>query len=109
MSIKANPFNHADLRDSLMIEWNELTSFEDYRQRSKNCRNVLYGRPNDILALHSSLLLLQRRFEGLQVGGKSALDWYGVRQYVSQQPVLHLYGWTAARLPEWFTERFPAE
>jgi len=21
MSIKANPFNHADLRDSLMIEW----------------------------------------------------------------------------------------
>jgi hypothetical protein len=23
--------------------------------------------------------------------------------------VLQLYGWTAARLPEWFTERFPAE
>jgi hypothetical protein len=23
--------------------------------------------------------------------------------------MLHLYGWTAARLPEWFTERFPAE
>ena len=69
----------------------------------------VYGRPNDTLALHPSLLLLQRRFEGLHVGGKSALDWYGVRQYVSQQPVLHLYGWTAARLPEWFTERFPAE
>lgn len=32
-----------------------------------------------------------------------------MRQYVSQQPVLHLYGWVAARLPEWFTERFPAE
>lgn len=69
----------------------------------------VYGRPNDTLALHPSLLLLQRRFEGLHVGGKSALDWYGVRQYVSQQPMLHLYGWTAARLPEWFTERFPAE
>lgn len=69
----------------------------------------VYGRPNDTLALHPSLLLLQRRFEGLHVGGKSALDWYGMRQYVSQQPVLHLYGWTAARLPEWFTERFPAE
>jgi hypothetical protein len=36
--------------------------------------------------LHPSLLLLQRQFEGLHVGGKSALDWYGVRQYVSQQP-----------------------
>ncbi len=69
----------------------------------------VYGRPNDTVALHPSLLLLQRRFKGLHVGGKSALDWYGVRQYVSQQPVLHLYGWTAGRLPVWFTERFPAE
>src|SRR3546814_19036639 len=64
----------------------------------------VYGRPNDTVALHPSLLLLQRRFKGLHVGGKSALDWYGVRQYVSQQPVLHLYGWTAGRLPVWFTE-----
>ncbi|MCK7502050.1 MAG: hypothetical protein MZW92_78020 [Comamonadaceae bacterium] len=32
-------------------------------------------------------------FEGLHVGGKSALDWYGVRQYVAQQPMLQLYGW----------------
>lgn len=69
----------------------------------------VYNRPNDPLSLHASLLLLQRRFEGLHVGGKSALDWHGVRQYVSQQPVLQLYGWTAGRLPEWFTERFPAE
>ncbi len=69
----------------------------------------VYGRPNDPPALHPSLLLLQRRFEGMHVGGKSALDWYGVRQYVSQQPMLQLYGWTAARLPEWFTGRFPAE
>jgi hypothetical protein len=69
----------------------------------------VYCRPTDTLALHPSLLLLQRRFNGLHVGGKSALDWYGVRQYISQQPVLHLYGWVAARLPEWFAERFPAE
>lgn len=69
----------------------------------------VYSRPNDPLSLHASLLLLQRRFEGLHVGGKSALDWHGVRQYVSQQPVLQLYGWTAGRLPEWFTERFSAE
>lgn len=69
----------------------------------------VYGRPNDTLALYPSLLLLQRKLDGLHVGGKSALDWYGVRQYVSQQPVLHLYGWAAGRLPDWFTKRFPAE
>jgi hypothetical protein len=69
----------------------------------------VYCRPNETLALYPSLVLLQRKFEGLHVGGKSALDWYGVRQYVSQRPVLRLYGWVAARLPGWFTERFPAE
>jgi hypothetical protein len=69
----------------------------------------VYCRPNDTPALHPSLLLLQRRLEGLHVGGKSALDWYGLRQYVSQQPQLHLYGWSAGRLPEWFTELFPAQ
>ncbi|XAH22283.1 type IV toxin-antitoxin system AbiEi family antitoxin domain-containing protein [Xylophilus sp. GW821-FHT01B05] len=69
----------------------------------------VFCRPNDPLALHPSLILLQRRFEGLHVGGKSALDWYGVRQYVAQQPVLQLYGWATGKLPEWFTERFPAE
>ncbi|MCA0214970.1 MAG: type IV toxin-antitoxin system AbiEi family antitoxin [Proteobacteria bacterium] len=69
----------------------------------------VFCRPNDTLALYPSLVLLQRRFEGLHVGGKSALDWYGVRQYVPQQPLLQLYGWAAGRLPEWFTERFAAE
>lgn len=69
----------------------------------------VYCRPNDTLALHPSLLLLERKFPGLHVGGKSALDWYGIRQYVLQQPVLQLYGWTSGHLPSWFTERFPAE
>lgn len=69
----------------------------------------VYCRPNDTPVLHPSLLLLQRRFDGLHVGGKSALDWHGLRQYVSQEPVLHLYGWVAGRLLAWFTERFPAE
>ncbi|MHB8621767.1 MAG: type IV toxin-antitoxin system AbiEi family antitoxin domain-containing protein [Sulfuricaulis sp.] len=75
---------------------------------SRLARGV-YCRPNDTPTLHPSLVLLQRKFEGLHVGGKSALDWYGVRHYLSQQPVLQLYGWAAARLPDWFTERFPAE
>lgn len=69
----------------------------------------VYRRPGDRLALDPSLRLLERRFEGLHVGGKSALDWYGLRQYLSQRPVLQLYGWSAGRLPAWFTERFPAE
>ena len=69
----------------------------------------VYCRPNDALALHPSLVLLERRLDGLHVGGKSALDWHGLRQYISQKPVLHLYGWAAVRLPDWFTERFPAE
>ncbi len=69
----------------------------------------VFSRPNDPLALHPSLVLLERRVEGLHVGGKSALDWYGIRHYLSQQPRLHLYGWDAAQLPDWFTARFPAE
>jgi hypothetical protein len=58
------------------------------------------------LELHPSLVILQRRLAGLHVGGKTALDWYGVRHYLEQRPVLQLYGWAAGRLPEWFTERF---
>jgi hypothetical protein len=69
----------------------------------------VYCRPNEPLALYPSLLLLQRQLAGLHVGGKSALDWHGVRQYASQKPVLHLYGWIAGHLPKWFTQRFPAE
>lgn len=69
----------------------------------------VYFRPNETLTLHPCLLLLQRQIEGLHVGGKSALEWYGIRQYVSQHSALHLYGWETAQLPAWFTDRFPAE
>lgn len=69
----------------------------------------VYCRPNDPPALYPSLLLLQRKFEGLHVGGRSALDWHGVRHYVSARPVLKLYGCTAGRLPAWFTDRFAAD
>ena len=69
----------------------------------------VFRRPEQALSLHPSLKLLESRIEGLHVGGKSALDWQGVRQYVAQQETLHLYGWAAARLPEWFLKEFPAE
>ena len=75
----------------------------------KRLARGVYCRPGEALSLHPSLVLLQQQVSGLHVGGKTALDWYGVRQYVSQQAVLHLYGWVAARLPEWFVQHFPSE
>ena len=69
----------------------------------------VYSRPGEPLQLHPSLVLLERQISGLHVGGKSALEWYGVRHYVSQRTVLHLYGWKAARLPEWFVRHFPSD
>ncbi|RCW65144.1 transcriptional regulator with AbiEi antitoxin domain of type IV toxin-antitoxin system [Pseudorhodoferax soli] len=69
----------------------------------------VFARQNDVLALHPCLVFLQHRLAGLHVGGKSALDWYGIRQYVAHKPTLQLYGWDAGQLPQWFTERFAAE
>jgi hypothetical protein len=69
----------------------------------------VYSRPGDSLALHPCLRLLERKILGLHVGGRTALDWYGIRQYVSQRPITQLYGWNAAKLPEWFTKQFPAD
>lgn len=69
----------------------------------------VYCRPGEALSLHPSLVMLQQQIAGLHVGGKTALEWYGVRQYVSQQAVVHLYGWATARLPDWFVQHFPGE
>jgi hypothetical protein len=69
----------------------------------------VYCRPGETLSLHPSLVVLQRQIDGFHVGGTTALEWYGVRQYVSQQTVLHLYGWVTARLPNWFVQHFPSE
>jgi len=69
----------------------------------------VYGRPGDALALHPCLRFLERKTVGLHVGGRTALDWYGLRHYVSQRPVIQLYGWNAVTLPDWFVEEFPAD
>lgn len=69
----------------------------------------VYLKAGDTLALRPTLVFLQRRIVALHVGGKSALDWHGIRHYVMQQPVLQLYGWNATQLPTWFVERFPAQ
>jgi hypothetical protein len=69
----------------------------------------VYARANDVLDEKRCLAVLQKNIEGLHVGGKTALDWHGLRQYVARHPTLLLYGWEAANLPAWFTARFPAE
>jgi hypothetical protein len=68
----------------------------------------VFARPDTPLELHPSLRLLERRVQGVHVGGKSALDWHGVRHNVARQPKLQLYGWSSTSLPAWFTERFPS-
>lgn len=75
----------------------------------KRLARGVYCRPGEALSLHPSLVVLERQISGLHVGGKTALEWYGVRHYVSQQAALQLFGWSAARLPEWFTRHFPSE
>ena len=68
----------------------------------------VYAKPGDELSDHPSLLVLQRTYADLYVGGKTALDWYGYRQYIAHRPILRLYSRsTIPRLPSWFTERFP--
>jgi hypothetical protein len=69
----------------------------------------VFSRPGESLSLYPSLHLLERAIKGLHVGGKSALDWYNVRHYVDQNSMLHLYGSVPARLPDWFSQRFPSE
>lgn len=75
----------------------------------KRLARGVYCRPGEELSLYPSLVVLEKQIAGLHVGGKTALEWYGVRQYVSQRAVLHLYGWAAARFPNWFGQHFPAE
>jgi transcriptional regulator with AbiEi antitoxin domain of type IV toxin-antitoxin system len=75
----------------------------------KRLARGVYCRPGEALSLPQSLLVLQHKIAGLHVGGKSALEWYGVTDYVSQQAVLHLYGLVTARLPDWFVQNFPGE
>ena len=74
----------------------------------KRLSRGVFARPDTPLELHASLRLLERRLRGLHVGGKTALDWHGVRHNVSQRSVLQLYGWASGPLPSWFTDTFPS-
>lgn len=68
----------------------------------------VYMLPGDTLTRDGSLAFLSEQTPGLHVGGKTALAWRGVRQNIAFREHLNLWGDTPRRLPEWFTERFPA-
>ena len=67
----------------------------------------VFLRPESPLELAPSLRLLERRVAGLHIGGKSALDWHGLRHNLSPKSPLRLYGSASASLPPWFTKHFP--
>lgn len=68
----------------------------------------VYMLPGDTLTRDGSLAFLSERIPGFHVGGKTALDWRGVRQNVSFREVLSLWGDDPKPLPSWFTDRFPS-
>lgn len=68
----------------------------------------VYMLPGDTLTRDGTLAFLSERIPGFHVGGKTALDWRGVRQNVSFREVLNLWGDDPKPLPSWFTDRFPS-
>lgn len=68
----------------------------------------VYMLPGDALTREGCLAFLAQQTPGLHVGSKTALAWRGVRQNIAFREHLSLWGDTPRRLPEWFTQRFPA-
>ncbi len=68
----------------------------------------VYMLPGDTLSRDGCLAFLTHRMTDFHVGGKTALDWRGVRQSVRFREMLTLWGDAPKRLPPWFTERFPS-
>jgi hypothetical protein len=68
----------------------------------------VYMLPGDTLTRDGSLAFLSAQMPGLHVGSKTALAWRGVRQNIAFREHLSLWGDAPKRLPEWFTQRFPA-
>ena len=64
--------------------------------------------PGDTLTRDGSLAYLSTQTPGFHVGSKTALAWRGVSQNIAFREHLSLWGDTPRRLPEWFTQRFPA-
>lgn len=68
----------------------------------------VYMLPGDTLSREASLAFLCARVPGLHVGGRTALEWRGVRHNVAFKEHLTLWGDKPFDLPSWFATRFPA-
>ena len=64
--------------------------------------------PNDRWNQEFCIKLLGGAFDGLHVGGKTALAWQGYRHNIATRERIVLWGKDRARLPAWFTAEFPA-
>lgn len=67
-----------------------------------------YALPGETLDRDASLASLVSAVPGLHVAGKTALSWRGVRHNLAFRETLTLWGDKPAKLPVWFTTRFPA-
>jgi hypothetical protein len=67
----------------------------------------VYKLPGDPLDRDACLALLSRQWPDLHVGGKTALDWRGIRHNVGARQVLTLWGTEPRKLPAWFIDLFP--
>jgi len=68
----------------------------------------LYRLPTSPLDRDQSLRVLQDRFPGLHVAGRSALAWQGIRHNLDVTEQLVVWGPPASSLPAWFCTAFPS-
>lgn len=66
-----------------------------------------YKLPGDTLTRDGCLAFLMRRYPGLHVGGKTALDWHGTRHNVSFRQTISLWGRQQVIVPAWLTSLYP--
>lgn len=66
----------------------------------------VYQLPNAKLDMHKALAVVSREVAQLHVGGKTALDWRGIRHHLAHQERVNLWGNKAGKLPQWFTGQF---
>jgi len=62
----------------------------------------------DELRRDDCLVFLGQQTPQFHVGGKTALAWQGLRHNIPNRETLCLWGPRNGRLPDWFTQRFPA-
>lgn len=58
------------------------------------------------LELHASLAALERGGHAFHVGGRTALDWRGVRHFVRKAEPVFLYGTAPFSVPGWLDNRY---